>query len=102
MEDKQVMDQVLGGIFRALPPDDLPFVALLRLHELSKLMSKSEFSQQPPEWQFAVFEEFARAQLSASPQGPQPGQQPEARAQSQTTQGPLAQDQAEEDGPGPS
>ena len=96
----QVMDQVLGGIWRALPVDDLPFVALLRLHELSKLMSKSEFSEQPPEWQFGVLEEFARVQAVASPQGPQPGQQPESRSPAQSTQGPLAQPDpnAEEDG----
>ncbi|KKL83150.1 hypothetical protein LCGC14_1977640, partial [marine sediment metagenome] len=90
-EEVQVMDQVLGGIWRAYPADDLPFVALLRLHELSKLMSKSEFSEQPPEWQFGVFEEFARTQMVATPQGMQPGQQPESRSPAQSTQGPLAQ-----------
>ena len=100
MDDVQVMDQVLGGIFRALPPDDLPFVALLRLHELTKLMSRSEFAEHPPEWQFGVFQEFERARLGASPVGAQPGQQPEQRAQSQSTEGPLAQDVGggEEDG----
>ncbi len=103
-EQVQQVDQVLGGIWRALPCDDLPFVALLRLHELTKLMSKSEFAEHPVEWQFGVLSEFSRAQLSATPEGPQPGQQPEARAQSQSTQGPLAQTSpgAEGDGTQPS
>ena len=100
LEEVQVIDQVLGGIWRALPADDLPFVALLRLHELSKLISKSEFSQQPPEWQFGVIEEFSRAQQAASPQGPQPGQQPESRSPAQGTQGPLAQPDPNAEGDG--
>jgi hypothetical protein len=92
MQQVQVADPVLLGIWRPYPCDELPYVARTRLREIAKVMSKSEFAVKPQEWQFGVFQEYGR--MNAPQQG-LPGQQvgqPPNQAQSpaQRTQGPMA------------
>lgn len=92
-QPQQIMDPVLMGIWRPYPQDDLPHVALTRLRELAKAMSRTEFAILPPPWQFGLLQEFARAQQAATPTGQQPGQDPQparSPAQNQDLQGPLA------------
>lgn len=89
-QEQQIMDERLLGIFRPYLADDEPHVALIRLRELSKLMSRTEFSLQMPEWQFGVTEEFNRAKMAATPDGQQPGQEPGMPSPAQRTDGPLA------------
>lgn len=95
MQQVQIPDPVLAGLFRGYPQDDLPYVAMIRLREISKAMSRSSFAVQPQEWQFGLVQEFFRA-MSASQgaQGaPQPGQPPASQrspAQNEERQGPLA------------
>lgn len=93
LQPQQVIDPVLQGIFRPYPVDDLPNVALVRLRELSKTMSKTEFAIQPIEWQFGLLQEFGRASTGAAGAmgGQQPGQDPGAPSPAQRTQGPMAQ-----------
>lgn len=89
-EKTQVMDPVLLGIFQPLPADEEPFVALMRLRELAKAMSRSSYQRHPPGWQFGILQEYGRAQLAATPGGLQPGQPPASPSPAQLGDGPLA------------
>ena len=92
MQEVQVLDPVLLGIWRPYPVDEIPYVARTRLREIAKTMSKSEFAVKPKEWQFGVFQEFFR--MNAPQQGlpgQQVGQPPNvAQSPAQRTQGPMA------------
>lgn len=92
MQQVQVADPVLLGIWRPYPCDELPYVARTRLREIAKVMSKSEFAVKPKEWQFGVFQEYGR--MNAPQQGlpgQQVGQPPNVQqSPAQRTQGPMA------------
>lgn len=91
---EQVMDEALMGVFRQIPADDEPYVALTRLREISKTMSKTDYSLQPPEWQWGLDQEFVRAKMASemTPGAPDVGQPPgQQRSPAQRTEGPLAQ-----------
>ncbi len=92
MQPQQVMDEVLGGIWRPYPQDDLPYVARRRLEQLSRKMSQTDFAIKPVEWQFGMLQEFARAQQAQQlAQGMQVGQPPNVQqSPAQKTDGPLA------------
>jgi len=92
MREQQMMDEVLGGIFRPYPQDDLPFVARRRLDQLARAMSKSSYAIFPPEWQFGMNQEFGRAQQAQQmAQGMEVGQPPNVQqSPAQKTDGPLA------------
>lgn len=97
IEERQVTDPEIAGIFQPIMADDLPFVAITRLRELAKLQSSSKYASFVPEWRFAVDTEFLRAQAAASTvfqQAQQPGQPPaQPTSPAQRTQGPLAPSQ---------
>jgi hypothetical protein len=76
-QQQQVMDPVMQGIFQPIPADDLPFVALIRLRELAKVMAGSRYAAKPLEWRWGIDMEFRRAMAAAAAtqgQAPQPGQ----------------------------
>ena len=93
MQQVQVVDQVLGGIFRPYPQDDLPFVARRRLEQLARAMSKSDFAIQPEPWQFGMIQEFNRAQAAQqAAAGMQVGQPPNVQqSPAQKTDGQAAE-----------
>jgi hypothetical protein len=92
MQQVQVMDAALQGIFMPIPADELPYVARIRLREIAKAMMRSDYAVLPQEWQFGMIQEFNRAnQMQEGVPGMQVGQPPNtAQSPAQRTDGPMA------------
>jgi len=92
MQQVQVTDPVLGGIWRPFQADELPHVARVRLRELAKAQQKSDYAIKPEPWQFGINQEFERMRVAqeAVP-GQEVGQPPNVQqSPAQRTEGPLA------------
>lgn len=58
-------DPMLAAIFRPLPADELPDVAIVRMVELGRAMAGTRAQRKPPEWQAGLHMEFERARQAA-------------------------------------
>lgn len=92
MEQVQVPDPVLLGIFRQIPADELPYIARTRLREISKAMMRVDYSMQTEQWQFGLIAEFGRMKMAQEQvPGQQVGQPPnQQQSPAQQTDGPMA------------
>lgn len=64
----------LARIFEPVPADDLPDVALIRLHEIKLLMMRPKYMRKPPWWRYGAELELQRAIMAAMPApAPAPG-----------------------------
>ena len=74
--------QALGAeIFDALPADDLPAVAALRLDELGRCMASTAYARHPAPWRAVLESEYQRARAAAGVQTIAEQQQAAAAAQ---------------------
>jgi len=58
-------DDALAEMWAPVPADDDPQVAMLRQHELGRLLASSKYSQWPPEWRAPVDAEYLRMRQAA-------------------------------------
>ena len=64
-DGQPVPDPVMQAVFKPLPSDDVPEVAVVRMDELGRTTAGMKFERKPPEWQMGLLQEFERARQAA-------------------------------------